>query len=234
MNSNTGIKIVLLKEIPSRVDLIACFSWALIQFKLEEKQYPADQDRDPLGLLSAVMSEHHSHKYQMKSSVKSVMQTCIFLFLPLFAVCLYIVSKSCLQSSHTSEPLSRYTFFMCMASWLFFPNVLLEKTTGSVLFGQDLLYCQMYFFFFFVGGKGRGGQESKSLIYGWKQIHFIKRSRFKRTYKIDFGKWDLILFFFGMLYFIYYFKNVFLLHWRAVDLQSAVGFWCTSAWISHR
>ena len=57
-----------------------CFSWALIQFKVEEKQYPADQDRDPLGLLSAVMSEHHSQEYQMKSSVKSVMQTCIFFF----------------------------------------------------------------------------------------------------------------------------------------------------------
>ena len=62
-------------------------------------------------------------------------------------------------------------------------------------------------FFFFLRGEGQGWSESKSLICGWKQIHFIKRSRFKRTYKIDFGKWDLIFFFFWNAVFYLLFKK---------------------------
>ena len=123
--------------------LTVCFSWALIRFKVEEKNSILQlQTETPLGLFCALISEHHSHEYRMKSSVKSVMQTCIFLLL--FAVCLYIASKSHHIPLSPFQMSQKDTHFS--HAWhpdYFFPNALQEKNTRNVLFGQN-------FFFFFL------------------------------------------------------------------------------------
>ena len=84
----------------------------------------------------------------------------VFLLL-LFLVCLYIVSKSCLQSSHTSEPLSSVSenthFSLVWHPDYFFLMCCRKKKVHVVLFcvGKTFFSAKCVFFGRGVGGGGQ-------------------------------------------------------------------------------
>ena len=82
-------------------------------------------------------------------------------FLLLFAVCLYIASKSHHIPLNPFQMSRKDTHFS--RAWhpdYFFPNGLQEKNTCNVLFGQDFFFfCQMYFFRV-TGGGGQSPSHS--------------------------------------------------------------------------
>lgn len=110
-----------------------------LKLEKEKKNYPRIK-REPLGLLSARISEHHFHEYQIGNSVRTGLQT---LFL-----CSCILERGCFRETHVSVPLGPFAVLQrCM-----FTTHSSQCAAGagveicSIKFGQNILWCQMYVF----------------------------------------------------------------------------------------
>lgn len=108
----------------------ACFWWASISFKFEEreKNYLEDQERGPLGVLSTLISAHHFHKYQMKT-MESVRLTCFFKF----SLCLCTVRQSSLGKHVPLKPFQRHICHMYFP-YVFCPKNVLQGTYIYIAF----------------------------------------------------------------------------------------------------